>query len=190
MGAEASIFIENAPPTVRAAWLERPAQRPHLVDLHVEATDPDHDALDYDVEWRLDGRPWPGAYGMRVDVSRLGSGRKVEALLRVSDGQATIERTVRGLDVDNQPPSLDVAAKPTIEDGGNGRVAVLEASSVDPDGDTVAIAAIGAPAGVRWDDNRQALVWPVQDGSEVFDVVLRADDHRGGQAERTLTLRR
>lgn len=188
---DATIVVSNAPPHVRAAYLERPANRPHVAILHVEATDPDDDPLDHRVTWLLDGEPWPGTHGMRVDISAIESGQSVQAQVVVSDGEAKVDHLTAPLGVDNQPPALEVAARPEIETADDGsRLAILAASSVDPDGDAVTIAAVDAPSGVRWDGNRQALVWSVESGTESFDVVLRADDRRGGQAERTITLRR
>lgn len=189
--AESSIVIANAPPHVKAAYLERPGHRPTEANLHIEASDPDGDLLDYRIQWTIDGEPWPGQYGMRADLSGIERGQKVRAEIVVSDGGQQIEYRTAALDVDNQPPSLEVAAQPEIitnEDGS--RMALLSASSRDPDGDAVTIAAVDAPAGVDWDGSRQALVWSVTDGTQPFEVILRADDARGGQAERTITLRR
>lgn len=191
VGAEVSAVIANAPPHIRAAYIERPAHRPHEANLRVEASDPDQDPLDYDVTWLLDGEPWSGAYGMRANISALESGQSLQCKVVVSDGESTIDYLTSPLGVDNQPPALEVAQSPSIETNADGgRMAVLAASSTDPDGDRVRIAAVGAPSGVRWDQARQALVWNVMDGVETFDVILRADDQRGGQAERTITLRR
>ena len=189
--AEASIVIANAAPHVRAAYLERSRSRPHEVTLHVQAEDPDRDPLDHEITWLLDGERWPSARGTRANIASIERGQKVQVRVVVSDGEATVEHVTAPLSVDNQPPTLEVDARPTIEDGSDGaRLAVLGAASTDPDGDAVVIGAIEAPGDVRWDGARQALVWPVTDGTQTFDVVLRADDQRGGRAERTLTLRR
>jgi len=188
---ETSIVIANAAPHVRAAFLKRPANQPHQVTAHVEATDPDGDPLDYEFTWLLDGKPWPGTYGRRVDVSKIDSGASIQVKVSVGDGEAVVEHLTSPLGVDNQPPSLEVAGTPEIESDANGQQrAVLGARSEDPDGDDVTIEAVDAPAGVRWDAQREALVWSVVDGTERFDVILRASDPRGGQAERTITLSR
>ena len=188
---EVTRVIANSPPRIHTAVLERLPNRPGIVRATVEASDPDGDLLDHQLAWTVDGEPWPAAQGAAADVSGLPSGAELEVEVRVSDGTATVSAKARSLSIDNQPPSLEIASTPTVEDGDDGRrIGVLGARSVDPDGDRVVIEAVQAPAGVGFDAARGALVWSLAEGTESFDVILRATDERGGRAERTLTLRR
>lgn len=189
--AEDSIVIANSPPHVRTARLERDRSRPHLLNLRFDAGDPDADALDHQVHWRLDGQPWTGAHGTQVDVSALGRGSRVTARVQVDDGESTVESAEVAFVLDNRPPSLEIGREPRVErDEDGGQRAVLTARSADPDGDPVRIRAVDAPAGVEWNASLGALVWAVDQGTERFDVILSAEDDRGGRAERTITLAR
>ncbi|HKK73225.1 MAG TPA: hypothetical protein VKA86_18645 [Candidatus Krumholzibacteria bacterium] len=189
--ADARIVIANSPPHVRAVRLERDRSRPQRLTVRYDAGDPDDDPLDHRVVWLLDGEPWPGARGAQVDVSGLARGSTVTARVRVDDGETRVESAAVSFALDNRPPTLEVGRQPRVEraDDGSQR-AVLTARSVDPDGDVVRIDAIGAPPGVTWNGGLGALVWSVDDGTEHFDVTLRAEDDHGARAERTLTLAR
>ncbi len=191
VSAEDTIVIANSPPHVRTARLERDRSRPRLLNLRFDAGDPDADPLDHRVQWWLDGEPWSGAQGTQVDVSALGRGSRVTARVEVDDGQTTVESAEVAFVLDNRPPSLEVGQQPRVErDEDGGQRAVLTARSADPDGDPVRILAVDAPPGVAWNGSLGALVWAVDDGSERFDVILRAEDGRGGHAQRTITLAR
>lgn len=189
--ATASATITNSPPRILSARIERNPSRPQQVIANVEANDPDGDLLDYQLNWKVDGQAWGAAQGKLADITRLERGQTITFEVVVDDGEDQARTTAQPYSVDNQPPTLDVAAAPILEDtSGGGRRAVLGATSHDPDGDRVVVEAVNAPDGVRFDTQRGALVWSVLDGSQAFDVILRASDDRGGSAERTVTLRR
>ncbi len=130
----AAVTVGNRDPLIRALHLTpkgeiAPGQPVTAVP---QAVDPDGDALQYEYEWLVNGEPVRGASEPSFATEDLKRGDRLQAHVRVSDGEAwspTAESVT--LDLANRPPRF--AELPAVDpSSGSFRI---DLAAEDPDGD-------------------------------------------------------
>lgn len=127
----------NRPPRLSALRFEPASPLPgQRVTAHVDAQDPDGDALRLIYTWQLDGQD-AHRREASFDVPSDAKGERLEVRVVAHDGQVESAPVDLAVDVGNRPPELvDVLLEPA------GGVTVADeiaasARAVDPDGDAV-----------------------------------------------------
>jgi hypothetical protein len=146
-----------------------------------QGLDADGDQLDYEYEWWLNGRVVRGADEATFDTSSLQRGDRLQAKVRVTDGEdwsPTAESMV--LELANRPPKI--AGLPAIESEAGGIHADLQAE--DPDGDkSLRFRVIQGPPGLRVDPVSGRLSWkPEQGTTGVQAVEVAVADSLGAES--------
>jgi hypothetical protein len=155
----ASATVGNRAPLITSLALApdgevRPGQEVTAVP---QALDPDGDALEFEFEWLLDGKPVRGADAAAFDTASLERGDKLRARARVGDGEAwSLVAESPELELANRPPRI--AGVPAIESVGGGITAQLEAE--DPDGDrSLRFRVLEGPKGLSVDPVSGRMSW-------------------------------
>jgi hypothetical protein len=171
----ASVNVGNTAPMIRAFYLApdgeiAPGQE---VTAAPQAMDSDGDALDYEFEWILNGRPVRGADQAVFNTDRLKRGDRLQARVRVSDGDAwsPVAESMT-LTLANRAPVFSGA--PDIQGTGGGVSTRLVAE--DPDGDrSLRFRLLEGPPGMTVDAVTGRLSWrpgPDQVGTHAVEVAV------------------
>jgi hypothetical protein len=179
----ATATVGNQAPLIRALYLSpdgevKPGQP---VTAAPEGLDADGDRLDYEFEWWLNGRVVRGAEEATFDTSSLQRGDRLQAKVRVTDGEdwsPTAESMV--LELANRPPKI--AGLPAIETDAGGIRAELQAE--DPDGDkSLRYRLIQGPPGLRVDPVSGHMSWKPEPGTTgVQAVEIAVADSLGAES--------
>lgn len=171
----ATATVGNQAPLIQAFYLSpdgevKPGQ---AVTAAPQGLDADGDRLDYEYEWWLNGHVVRGAEDAKFDTSSLQRGDRLQAKVRVTDGEdwsPTAESMV--LELANRPPKI--AGLPTIETDAGGIRADLHAE--DPDGDkSLRFRLIQGPPGLHVDPVSGRLSWtpePGTTGTQAVEVAV------------------
>lgn len=171
----ASVVVGNTPPLIQAFYLApdgeiAPGQE---VTAAPQAADPDGDALEYEFAWLLNGQHVRGAEAATFDTGKLKRGDRLQAHVRVSDGEAwsPVAESMT-LTLANRAPRF--AALPPIE-ATDGAFRV-ELAAEDPDGDrTLRFRLLEGPQGMTVDPVSGRVSWrPGADavGSHAVEVAV------------------
>jgi hypothetical protein len=171
----ASVVVGNTPPLIQAFYLApdgeiAPGQE---VTGAPQAADADGDALEYEFAWLLNGQRVRGAEGATFDTSKLKRGDRLQAQVRVSDGEAwsPVAESMT-LTLANRAPRF--AALPPIEAADGAFRAELAAE--DPDGDrTLRFRLLSGPEGMTVDPVSGRVSWrpgPDAVGSHAVEVAV------------------
>jgi len=181
--ARASVSVGNTAPLIRAFYLApegeiTPGQE---VTAAPQAADPDGDALEYEFEWVLNGQRVRGAEQAVFATERLKRGDRLQALVRVSDGEAwsPVAESMT-LTLANRAPVFMGA--PEIR-GAGGSVSTQLAAE-DPDGDrSLRFRLLSGPAGMTVDPVTGRLAWrPGQDAVGTHAVEVAVADPQGAES--------
>jgi hypothetical protein len=146
-----------------------------------QARDPDGDPLEFEFEWVLNGSKLRGAEGAAFDTSKLSRGDRLQALVRVSDGDAVspVAESMT-LTLANRAPRF--AGVPPIETSAGLVEAEFEAA--DPDGDrNLRFRVITGPNGLTIDPLSGRLAWrPGNDAAGAHAVELGVADSFGAES--------
>lgn len=173
--ARASVVVGNTAPLIQALYLAphgeiAPGQE---VTAAPQAVDPDGDALEYEFVWLLNGQRVRGAEGVSFDTSKLKRGDRLQAHVRVGDGQAwsPVAESMT-VTLANRAPRF--AALPPIETR-NGALRV-DLAAEDPDGDrSLRFRLLEGPAGMTVDPLSGRVTWrpgPDAVGSHAVEVAV------------------
>jgi hypothetical protein len=171
----ASVVVGNTAPLIKALYLApdgeiAPGQE---VTAAPQAVDPDGDALEYEFAWLLNGQRVRGAEGASFDTRKLKRGDRLQAHVRVGDGEAwsPVAESMT-LTLANRAPRF--AALPPIEATNGAFHADLAAE--DPDGDrTLRFRLLSGPEGMTVDPLSGRVSWrPGADavGSHAVEVAV------------------
>src|SRR5262245_16727600 len=155
----ASVTVGNREPVIQAFYLapNGPIAPGQEVTAAPQAIDPDGDRLEYEFEWWLNGTRVPGATAASFTTDKLKRGDRLQARVRVSDGEAwspTAESMT--LELANRPPRF--APLPPIEAAAGTFHATLTAE--DPDGDkSLRYRLVKGPEGMTVDPVSGRLSW-------------------------------
>jgi hypothetical protein len=171
----ASVTVGNTPPTIAAFYLAPDGEIAPGQDVTAapQAVDPDGDALEYEFEWVLNGRTVRGADEAVFATERLKRGDRLQALVRVSDGEAwsPVAESMT-LTLANQAPKF--TSYPEVDGTGGGVSTQLEAE--DPDGDrSLRFRLLSGPAGMTVDPVTGRLRWrpgPKDVGTHAVEVAV------------------
>ena len=178
-----SVTVGNTAPLIRAFYLApdgeiAPGQ---AVTAAPQAFDPDGDALEYEFEWLLNGQVVRGADGATFDTSKLKRGDRLQAHVRVSDGEdwSPVAESMT-LALANRPPRF--AALPPIDASNGGFHADLSAE--DPDGDrTLRFRLLSGPEGMTVDPVSGRVSWrPRPDAAGNHAVEVAVADSYGAES--------
>ncbi len=128
---------DNTPPRIESVRLEPRAPQPGTpVRAHVQAVDPDGDAVRYRYHWEVNGRRVAsrGASLMARDVEK---GDVIEVIAIANDGHVDSAERRASVRVGNRAPRMvgvQLAPSPTVKLGAE---VVAAAEARDPDGDEV-----------------------------------------------------
>jgi hypothetical protein len=179
----ASVTVGNTAPLIRAFYLApdgeiAPGQQ---VTAAPQAADPDGDALEYEFAWLLNGQPVRGADGAVFDTSELKRGERLQAHVRVTDGEAwsPIAESMT-LTLANRAPRF--GALPPI-DAANGAFGV-ELAAEDPDGDrSLRFRLLEGPQGMSVDPVSGRVSWrPGSDTIGTHAVEVAVADAYGAES--------
>jgi hypothetical protein len=173
--ARASVQVGNTAPLIQAFYLApdgeiAPGQE---VTAAPQAMDADGDALDYEFEWILNGQSVRGADQAVFDTERLKRGDRLQALVRVSDGEewSPVAESMT-LTLANRAPVF--LGAPDIQGTGGGVSTRLTAE--DPDGDrSLRFRLLEGPAGMTVDSVTGRLTWrpgPDEVGTHAVEVAV------------------
>jgi hypothetical protein len=179
----ASVTVGNTAPLIRALYLApdgeiAPGQE---VSAAPNALDPDGDALEYEFEWILNGQLVHGADAGTFATDKLKRGDRLQARVRVTDGEASSPLAESmTLELANRPPRF--AALPPIESSGGAFHANLEAE--DPDGDrTLRFRLLKGPEGMTVDPVSGRVSWrPRQNSVGTHPVEVAVADAFGAES--------
>jgi hypothetical protein len=179
----ASVVVGNTAPLIQAFYLApdgeiAPGQE---VTAAPQAADPDGDPLEYEFAWLLNGQRVRGAEGASFDTSKLERGDRLQARVRVSDGQAwsPVAESMT-LTLANRAPRF--AALPPIEATNGAFHADLDAE--DPDGDrTLRFRLLSGPEGMTVDPVSGRVSWrPGADAVGSHAVEVAVGDSLGAES--------
>lgn len=179
----ASVTVGNTPPLIRAFYLApdgeiAPGQE---VTAAPQAADPDGDPLEYEFEWVLNGQRVRGAEQAVFATDRLKRGDRLQALVRVSDGEAwsPVAESMT-LTLANRAPRF--SGPPQIDGSGGGLSTQLTAE--DPDGDrSLRFRLLSGPAGMTVDPVTGRLRWrPGPDAVGTHAVEVAVADPQGAES--------
>jgi hypothetical protein len=180
---QASVRVGNTPPLIRAFYLApdgeiAPGQE---VTAAPQAEDADGDALEYEFAWLLNGQPVRGADKALFDTSQLKRGDRLQAHVRVSDGEAwsPVAESMT-LTLANRAPRF--AALPPIDTAGGAFRVGLEAE--DPDGDrSLRFRLLEGPQGMTVDPVSGRVSWrPAPDALGTHPVEVAVADAFGAES--------
>ena len=171
----ASVAVGNTPPLIRAFYLApngeiAPGQE---VTAAPQAADADGDQLEFEYAWLLNGQPARGAETATFDTAKLKRGDRLQAHVRVSDGEAwsPVSESMT-LTLANRAPQF-APLPPTEVSNGKFRV---ELSADDPDGDpSLRFRLLQGPEGMSVDPVSGWLSWrPGREeiGNHVVEVAV------------------
>ncbi len=162
----ATAAVGNQTPLIQALYLTpdgevRPGQ---AVTAAPQGLDADGDPLEYEFEWWLNGHVVRGADAPAFDTGELVRGDRLQAKVRVTDGEdwsPVAESMV--LELANRPPKI--AGLPPIEPvAGGGISADLRAE--DPDGDkSLRFRLVEGPPGLNVDPVTGRVSWQPEPGT-------------------------
>lgn len=185
----AAVTAGNQPPLIQALYLApdgevTPGQE---VTAAPRGLDPDGDELEYVYEWLLNGQLVRGADEVRFDTGKLKRGDRLQARVRVSDGEAEspVAESMT-LTLANRAPLL--AGLPTITTRDGAFRADLEAQ--DPDGDrSLRFRVIQGPPGLTVDAITGGLHWrPGADAAGTHPVEVAVGDSFGAESAMSFEL--
>jgi len=173
--------LGNRPPLLTAVLLE-PAEGLQVggtVKAVPEAQDPDDDALSYEVEWLVNGKPFHES-GLQLDTRGLHRGDQIQVEVRATDGNITTEPVKsRDLQIGNSAPKIVSRPELRFEDG----VFQYVVEARDPDGDrNLRYSLVSAPEGMSIDRLGGEIRWqprPEQSGKHAIEVAV--EDGQGGK---------
>jgi hypothetical protein len=179
----ATVSVGNQAPLVQALYLApdgevAPGQE---VTAAPQAVDRDGDPLEYEFEWLLNGNLVRGADQPRFDTGKLKRGDRLQARVRVSDGEAEspLAETMT-LELANRAPLF--AGMPKIVASDGEFRAELEAQ--DPDGDrSLRYRVVQGPPGLTVDAISGRLSWRPGAGTDgVHPVDVAVGDSLGAES--------
>ena len=179
----AAVTAGNQAPLVQALYLAPDGEVAPGQDVTAapQALDPDGDDLEYVFEWLLNGQLVRGADQARFDTSKLKRGDRLQARVRVSDGEAEspLAETMT-LELANRAPRF--AGLPAIASSEGAFGADLEAQ--DPDGDrSLLFRVIQGPPGLTIDAVSGRLSWrPGTDAAGTHPVEVAVGDSFGAES--------
>jgi len=177
----ARTVLGNRPPQLTAVLLE-PAEGLKVggtVKAVPEAQDPDDDALSYEVEWLVNGKPFHES-GLQLDTRSLHRGDQIQVEVRATDGNITTDPVKsRDLQIGNSAPKIVSRPEIRFEDG----VFRYAVEARDPDGDRhFRYSLVNAPEGMSIDRMGGEIRWqprPDQSGKHAIEVAV--EDGQGGK---------
>jgi hypothetical protein len=178
-----SVVVGNTAPLIQAFYLApdgeiAPGQE---VTAAPQAADPDGDPLEYEFAWLLNGQRVRGAEAATFDTSRLKRGDRLQAHVRVGDGEAwsPVAESMT-LTLANRAPRF--AALPPIEATDGAFHAELAAE--DPDGDrTLRFRLLAGPQGMTVDPVSGRVSWrPGADAIGSHTVEVAVGDSFGAES--------
>ena len=179
----AAVTAGNQAPLVQALYLAPDGEVAPGQDVTAapQALDPDGDDLEYAFEWLLNGQLVRGADQARFDTSKLERGDRLQARVRVSDGEAEspLAETMT-LELANRAPRF--AGLPAIVASDGEFRADLEAQ--DPDGDRgLRYRVVQGPSGLTVDAVTGRLRWrPGADATGTHPVDVAVGDSLGAES--------
>lgn len=179
----AAVTVGNTAPLIQALYLAPDGEIAPGQDVTAapRAIDPDGDELAYSFEWLVNGQLVRGADQARFDTSHLKRGDRLQARVRVSDGDAEspLAETMT-LELANRAPRF--AGMPKIVTSDGAFRGDLEAA--DPDGDrTLRYRVIQGPVGLTVDALSGRLSWrPGQDAAGTHPVEVAVADSFGAES--------
>jgi hypothetical protein len=179
----AAVTAGNQPPLVQALYLAPDGEVTPGQDVTAapQALDPDGDELEYAFEWLLNGQLVRGADQARFDTSKLKRGDRLQARVRVSDGEAEspVAETMT-LELANRAPRF--AGLPQIVASDGAFHAAFEAQ--DPDGDRgLRFRVIQGPPGLTVDGITGRLAWrPGAEAAGTHPVEVAVGDSFGAES--------
>jgi len=162
----ATATVGNQAPTIQALYLTpdgevKPGQE---VTAAPQGVDADGDRLEYEFQWWLNGRVVKGADQATFDTTKLVRGDRLQAKVRVTDGEEwspVAESMV--LQLANRPPKL--AGVPALESEPGGGVHG-ELKAEDPDGDkSLRFRVVEGPPGLSIDPVSGRMSWKPAPGT-------------------------
>ncbi len=178
----AAVTVGNQPPLVQALYFAPDGEVAPGQELTAapRALDPDGDPLEYEFEWLLNGNLVRDAEEARFDTSKLKRGDRLQARVRVSDGEAEspVAETMT-LELANRAPRFAGLPAIVASDGVFG--AALEA--VDPDGDrNLRFRVLEGPKGLTVDAITGQLRWrPSPEAVGTHPVEVAVGDSFGAE---------
>ncbi len=185
----AAVTVGNQAPLVQALYFAPDGEITPGQELKAapKAIDPDGDPLETTFEWLLNGNVVPGAEGAAFDTSKLKRGDRLQARVRVSDGEAEspVAETMT-LELANRAPRF--AGLPAIVASEGAFHAELEAQ--DPDGDRgLRFRVLKGPAGLSVDSITGQLSWrPGADATGTHPVEVAVGDSFGAESALSFVL--
>jgi hypothetical protein len=179
----ASVQAGNQAPLIEALYLApdgevRPGQE---VTAAPQAKDPDGDTLEYEFSWLLNGRPVRGADRAALDTSKLTRGDRLQARVRVFDGEAwsPLAESMT-LSLANRAPHFS-GVPPIASSAG---LVQAEFEAEDPDGDrSLRFRVLEGPAGLSIDPLSGKLSWrPGPEAAGTHAVELAVADSFGAES--------
>jgi hypothetical protein len=177
------VVVGNTAPLVQAFYLAPDGEIPpgQEVTAAPQALDPDGDPLEYEFAWLLNGQRVRGAEGASFDTSKLKRGDRLQAHVRVSDGEAwsPVAESMT-LTLANRAPRF--AALPPIEATNGAFHADLQAE--DPDGDrSLRFRLLSGPEGMTVDPVSGRVSWrPGADAVGSHTVEVAVGDSFGAES--------
>jgi len=178
----AAVTVGNQAPLIQALYFAPDGEVTPGQELTAapQAADPDGDPLEYEFEWLLNGNVIRDAGQARLDTGKLKRGDRLQARVRVSDGEAEspVAETMT-LELANRAPRF--AGLPAILTSNGEFRAELEAQ--DPDGDrSLRFRVLQGPPGLTVDAVTGGLSWrPGADAAGTHPVEVAVGDSFGAE---------
>ena len=181
--ARAEVTAGNQAPLIQSLYLAPDGEVAPGQDVTAapQAIDPDGDPLEYTFEWLLNGQPVRGADQARFDTSKLQRGDRLQARVRVSDGEAESPLAESmTLELANRAPRFLGLPSVAASDG----AFHTDLQAEDPDGDrNLRFRVVQGPPGLTVDAISGRLSWrPGQDAAGTHPVEVAVGDSFGAES--------
>jgi hypothetical protein len=178
---QTSAVVENTLPSVFKLTIEPSQIRlGDVLRARVEATDPDHDEIQFQFRWWKNGRVISDGEEPTFDTVGLLRDDSIAVSVVPHDGLGVGKETFsEAITIVNKPPKITSVPQPAVDAGRYQYLVIAE----DPEGDPISFSLQTAPPGMTIDQRTGRIDWQIPGESKgSFRVKAVVQDDRGGWA--------
>jgi translation initiation factor IF-1 len=177
------VTVRNSPPEIRSVRFVTPDGREGSpLALETEPYDADGDAVQVDIDWKVNGKPAGTGNRLEVPVRR---GDKVTVTITPTDGEEAGRSASLTREIRNMPPAIEGHEGFQVE----GNVVTFLVKASDRDGDPLRFSLKDAQPGMRIDPASGRVRWEMPPGtSGKIPFTVAVSDGAGGETSARIHL--